>query len=227
MPESKMTEKPEAQRLTGLKKRQQIEIAGRTMFLWVAAASVALSFCVATGQYLFTKWQYNNKIISAKYKAADTLKKNVDSAKQLKEDVDALVANEPLNSVKTKETDSYAKSILDALPGTFDPAALATSLQQAILTRAGVTVESINVPPETDAAEATGPTPQEMKFSVVVSGPFDRIKTMLADMERTIRPMKVSSVNVNGTDSNLRATVEVITYYQPSKAVTIKKEAVK
>jgi len=155
-PELKVT------RLTGLKKRQQIEVAGRTMFVWVAIAAVASSFCIATGQYLFSKWDFNNKIIAKKDTVAQTLDININSANKLKQEVDNLTANQDLASVKTNSEDPNTKSILDALPTTFDPAALATSLQQVILSRSGVSVESITVPPDVDtvttvASALTGP----------------------------------------------------------------------
>lgn len=220
-------------RLTGLKKRQQIELAGRTMFVWVAIAAAALSFCIATGQYLFTKWQHNNKVISAKYDASATLTTNIENAKQLKEEVDSLAANQELASVKTKAEDPNTKSVLDALPTALDPAALATSLQQAILSRSGVTIESIVVPPElavaTDAQQQVDPieaTPQEVKFSFVVSGSYDKIRTLMADLQRTIRPIKITSLNMTGSDADLRVTCEAVTYYQPAKTVNNKVELV-
>lgn len=216
-------------RLTGLKKRQQIEVAGRTMFVWVAIAAVALSFCVATGQYLFTKWDFNNKIINKKNTVVQTLDININSAAKLKEEVDNLTANLDLASVKTNPDDPNTKSILDALPTTFDPAALATSLQQVILSRSGVTVESITVPPDVDtvgvATALTGP--QEIKFSFTVTGTYDKIKTLMVDLGRTIRPMKLTSLALNGSDTNLRAAFEVVTYYQPPKTVILGEELIK
>lgn len=215
-------------RLTGLKKRQQIELAGRYMFIWVVAAAVAVSFCLATGQYLFSKWEYNNKVLGAKYKAADTLGKNITAATELKKQVDALVANSDLASVKTNPDDSTTKSVLDALPISNDTAALATSLQQAILNRSGVTVESITVPPE--VADETSPTkaePQEVKFSFVVSGSYDKIKTLTNDLERTIRPIKVVAVVMNGNDASLRATFDAVTYYQPARTANATEETIK
>lgn len=223
---------PKVTRLTGLKKRQQIEIAGRLMFVWVAVAAVALSFCVATGQYLFTKWDYNNKILSKKYTAAQTLTNNITNAQQLKTEVDNLVANQDLASVKTNPSDSNIKSVLDALPTTIDPAALATSLQQVILSRSGVSVESISVPPDVDtSAGVATSTPstgaQEVKFSFVVTGSFDKIKSLVTDLGRTIRPMKVTNLALNGSDASLRASFEVSTYYQPSQSVSLGQEVVK
>ena len=224
----------------GLKKRQQIENAGRSMFIWVAIASVAVSICLVAAQFLFQKWTYNNKVLDAKYKAAETLKKNIANATQLRDAVNALVSNDDLASVKTNTDDPNTKSVLDALPSNFDATALATSLQKAILSRSGVTVEGISVPSDQEAtttggstgdtasnAAANTPTPKEMKFDVTVSGSYDKIRTMLLDMERTIRPMKVTAITLNGDDAAMTATVSGVTYYQPSKSASIKQEVVK
>jgi Tfp pilus assembly protein PilO len=215
-------------RLTGLKKRQQIEVAGRTMFVWVAIAAIALSFCLATGQYLFTKWDFNNKVINKKNTVAQTLDINIASASKLKEEIDNLTANQDLASVKTNPDDPNTKSILDALPTTFDPAALATSLQQVILSRSGVTVESITVPPDVDTTNVAGLTgPQEVKFNFTVTGSYDKVKTLMVDLGRTVRPMKLTSLALNGSDTNLRAVFEVVTYYQPAKTVILGEELIK
>jgi hypothetical protein len=221
--------KPDSPRLTGLKKRQQIEVAGRVMFVWVAIAACALSFCAATGQYLFAKWQHNNNVMAAKQKASDTLGANINNSKDLIKEVDALVADESLAFVKTDPKDQNTKSVLDALPTTFDPAALATSLQQIILSRSSVAVDNISVPQElaVPSEDALKPTPQQMSFSFIISGSYDSIKKAIADVEKTIRPIKITSLNLAGSDNNLRAAVEAVTYYQPAKSVTVEEETIK
>ena len=227
VPGTPQAPKPETPRLTGLKKRQQIQIAERKMFAWVVVAAVAVSFCLAAGQYLFTKWQYNNKVLGAKYKASEVLTQNLVNAKSLTDEVNALIADNSLSLVKTDPDDSNLKSILDALPTTADPAALATSLQLAVLNRSGVTIESITVPPESDATATTvTATPQEMRFGFIVSGSYKKVEDMMHDLERTIRPIKIISINLNGSDNNLRASVEAVTYFQPSKSVAAPEEAI-
>lgn len=221
--------KPDSPRLTGLKKRQQIEVAGRVMFVWVAIAASALSFCAATGQYLFVRWQHNNNVMAAKQKAADTLAENIKNSQNLIKEVDGLVADQALNYVKTDPKDPNTKSVLDALPTTFDPAALATSLQQVVLSRSSVAIDNISVPQELEVPtqEAMQPIPQEMTFSFIISGSYDSIKQAIADIEKTIRPIKIVSINLAGSDNNLRASVEAITYYQPSKSVSVGEENIK
>lgn len=219
--------RPDTPRLTGLKKRQQIEVAGRIMFVWIAIAAVAVSFCIATGQFLFSKWVHNNKVIVAKTNASDTLSKNIVNSESLKQNVDALVANQALASVKTNPEDQNTKSVLDALPTVFDSAALGTSLQQAILNRSGVAVENITVPQDLAGGQATTSIPQEMKFSFVISGGYQQIQNAILDIERTIRPIKITSMNLTGSDTNLRASVEAVTYFQPAKSVTLGQEVIK
>lgn len=220
----------------GLKKRQQIENAGRSMFVWVAAASVAISICIVTVQFLYQQWSYNNRVLGAKSKAADTLKKNIDNSRKLQEAVNALVSNDALASVKTSPEDPNTQSILDALPSRADPTALATSLQQAILNRSGVTIENITVPSEDPITNdtSTAPSsntqtavPQEMQFTVAVGGSYDKIRSMLLDLERTIRPIKITAIDLNGDDAAMTATISGVTYYQPSKSANIKQEVVK
>lgn len=223
------------QKLTGLKKRQQIEHANRIMFIWVAAASVAISFFLVSAQFLYEKWSYNNRVIAVKTKASDTLTQNVKNAQKLQENVNALVGNQDLASLKTAPDDANAKIILDALPSTFDSTALATSLQLAILNRSGVVIESITVPGQTvrtssstdTASAADQAKPQEMKFSIVATGSYDRIRGMIVDLQRTIRPMKLTTINLSGSDNAMRATIEGVTYYQPAKTLNIRQETVR
>lgn len=218
-------------RLTGVKKRQQIESASRTMFIWVAVASVAVSVCVVVAQFFLQKLIYNQRIINAKIEASDTLSKNLTNAQQLKEEVDALVGNQDLSSVKTNQDDPNTKSVLDALPSQADSTALATSLQQAILNRSSVVIESITVPPETVSTEQSGAAeavkPIEQKFSITVSGSYDKIATMITDLERTIRPMKILSLSLNGSDADMRVTLEAATYYQPAKTTSVKEQVLR
>lgn len=220
------------QKLTGLKKRQQIESASRTMFIWVAAASVAVSVAVVVSQFFIQKLVYNNKVIATKNLANDTLKKNIQNAASLKQEVDALVGNQDLATVKTNSSDSATKIVLDALPSVNDPTSLATSLQQAILNKSGVTIESITVPntvsEEGDVTTSvSNAEPIEQQFSVTVSGSYDKIKNMVVDLERTIRPMKITEINLNGDEAAMRATVSGVTYYQPAKNASIQEETVK
>jgi Tfp pilus assembly protein PilO len=218
------------QKLTGLKKRQQIQSASRTMFLWVAAASVAVSVTVVAAQFFIQRLAYNNKVIAAKTLAADTLKSNIQNAQALKQEVDALVGSQTLSSVKTNPEDPNTKSVLDALPSVNDPTALATSLQQAILGKSGVSIASITVPMADDDVQQPGTTsaqPIEQPFNVTIGGSYEQIRNAVLDLERTIRPIKILNIHLNGDDSSMHATIDGVTYYQPAKTPNINQEVVR
>lgn len=220
-------------RLTGLKKRQQIELAGKAMFVWVAIAAIAVSLAIVALQFLYQQWAFNNQVLGAKSKAAQTLKDNVTAADKLKQNVNQLVGNPDLASIRAKGSDSNLQVVLDALPSKADVTALATSVQQVIAPHSGVSLESITVP--TEAEPSTNSTtsttndsiPVEQKFTVVVTGNYDKIHSFVQDLEKTIRPMKVVNMTLSGTDASLRASIDVITYYQPSKSVNITKKVIR
>lgn len=214
-------------KLTGARKRQQIDTANRTMFTTIVVASIAISFAIASAQYLFTVWQHNNRIISAKYQAIGNLNNNIQKAGELKQQVDSLVANQDLASVKIDQKDPNTKSILDALPADLETAALATSLQQAIINRSSVIIENITIPSESGLNLVTDPTPQAITLSFAVSGSFKQIEELILDLERTIRPIKVNRVTIENSGSGLRATFDVTTFYQPVRSNLIKEETLK
>lgn len=209
-------------RATGLRKRQAIHSASRTMFVWVAVASIAVSFLLVGAQFLYSQFMFNNKVLSAKDKAARTLAEDKDNVEKLKENFGPLDAgtNKNVNSAK----------VLSALPSELDTSAFGTSLQQIIAPRSGVTLESVAINQNqagVDIQVSSEPTPQEIAVSVTVSGQYDQIGEFVKDLELTIRPIKVRTISVTGSDSNTRAALEIITYYQPAKKVELRKQEIK
>ncbi len=209
-------------RATGLRKRQAIHSASRTMFVWVAVASIAVSFLLVGAQFLYTQFMFNNKVLAAKDKAARTLSEDKENIEKLKENFGPLDAG-------TNKNVSSAK-VLSALPSELDTSAFGTSLQQIIAPRSGVTLEAVTINQNQegdDTQSSPSATPQEIPVSVTVSGQYDQISEFIKDLELTIRPIKIRTVNVTGSDSNTRAAIEMTTYYQPAKKVELKKQEVK
>jgi len=227
----------ETQRLTGLSKRRQITMAGRAMFLWVAIAAVVVSLAVVALQFLYQQWSFNNRVIEAKYTASATLTKNVAAVDALKTNVDALLGNPDLSASRSSDSESNLQVIFDALPSKSDVTALATSVQQVIVPRSGVSLESISVPAEDGGATSSStnatatPTTSgsavAQTFNVVVPGNYNSIHTFLQNLEKTIRPMTITTLNVSGSDKSLRATISFVTYYQPDVTVDITRKAIR
>ncbi|HEX6462370.1 MAG TPA: type 4a pilus biogenesis protein PilO [Candidatus Saccharimonadales bacterium] len=214
----------ESKRITGLKKRQAISSANRTMFAWVAIASIAISILLVAAQFLYKQFLYNNNVYSAKSKAATTLATNQENIVKLKEAFGPLDAGTDKNVSSTK--------VLNALPREKDTSAFGTSIQQIIAPLSGVTLESVSIESQSESAEAvadgsTGGGPQPINASVTVSGSYEQILAFVRDLERVIRPITINTMNVTGSDTNTRLALELTTYWQPAKGVEIKKEVVK
>ncbi len=229
---------PETKQLTGLKKRQQIANANKMIFVWVIVASVAIAFCGVTMQFLIRQAIFNQKIIGAKLETQSTLSKNLDNVNKLKENVDALQADTRLAKVKANPEDTNLKVVLDALPTSDDRTALGASLQQVILPKSGVDTsdiatvaaggsESAATDLTSTSVSATASTAPTADFTFASTGDYDRIKTMLGDLERTIRPINVKKLSLQSTDGRVKATVEGVTYYSPQQTVQLGKKTLK
>ena len=217
----------ETQRLTGLGKRRQIKKASKAMFVWVAFAAMLVSFAIVALQFFAQQWIFNNKVLAAKYKANDNLSKSLRATDDLKSNINALVADPDLALTRNSDTESNLQVILDALPTKADVAATATSIQQEIAQGSGVTLESVTPPTEPDSSDTSVTGAQQLQFSLVASGTYQQIQTFLKNLEKTIRPMNIVSLDVSGDDASLRATITLNTYYQPLTTVTVKKQGVK
>lgn len=217
--------------LTGLKKRQQIANANKLIFLWVIIAAVAISICGVAIQFLFRQAAFNQKVISEKAKTQTILTQNLSNANELKKKIDALQADTNLAKVKANGEDSTLKVVLDALPTTDDKSALASSLQQMVLPKSGVSLTELSTitafAEVTEDAAATTQGAQTNNYNFGATGNYDQIKNMLKDLERTIRPMNITSLSIQGTDTSLRVTVEGVTYYLPERTVELGKKTIK
>ncbi len=226
--------------LVGLSKRQQLDKTNRNIFIWVAVAAAVLSLSIVALQFLVREGIFNQEIINRKSKAEKTLQQNLASVEELKQNVDALLANDSLTALRINPTDSALQVILDALPTTGDSTTFSNSLYSKVLSRNGVAISNVTVgdiqaaglaaaPAEltTDATASGTASVQPLKFSVSFTGNQDQIKATMADIERTIRPINVQRLNVRSTEGALGVTVDGETYFLPRSTVEVRKEQVK
>lgn len=224
----------ETKRATALRKRQQIEKANRSMFAWVAGASVIVAFAVVAGQFMVQQGLFNEKVLSEKRATDRTLTENLQAVDTLKEEVNVLLANNNLAESRAQSDDSNLQVVLDALPPTQDSLNLGTSLQSVLLGSRVQRIESISVDGSTsvdsssveDASVENVDGPQEIPFRFTIVGNYDQIKDALNVLQRSIRPIQITSIGVEGTDTNLTATVEAVTYYQPEKTIELRERTV-
>lgn len=213
-------------------KRQQVAQANKAIFLWVAGASVVVALSLVLLQFLVRSAIFNQDVISQKSKTNDTIVKNIDNAELLRKNVDALVADTGLASIRVNPEDSALRVILDALPTTSDTTALSNSLHSRVIGPSGIKVDSISAGALndgseefglTDVAVTTGAT-NSIPFVVSVTGSGDITKSTLLNIERTIRPLNVTMLDIQNSNGILATTIYGEASYLPATKVEITRE---
>ena len=219
-----MSTNADGAQLTGVKKRQQIAGTRKEVLMWVAIASAVVVICLVIGMNIFQRIQYQMKVNTEISKTAKTMEANVEAIDGLIKNVNDLRANRLLTAPGLKADDSTVfQVVIDALPTENDSVSLSSSLQNKILNRSGVTIEQISVDGESSSSsndddEVTTsnvefPVAQPINFRISIVGTYESIKQTLADIERTIRPIIINSLEISGTDDRLTATIQATTYY--------------
>ena len=218
--------------LTGIKKRQQISDTRKQVFIWVAAASAVVMVCLVIGFNLYQRIAYQTKVNSELAKTTKTLDNDVQAIDSVIENVNALKSNKKLNLTNLKSDDSTVfQVVIDALPTEDDSVALSASLQDRILAQAGVTIDQISVEStsttttddDEDSSSSSSidfPTAQPITFRFTIIGSYDAITDALKDIERSIRPIIINQLSIEGSDDRLEATVQATTYYSSSVKFT-------
>ncbi len=220
------------------RKRQQIARSNRTMFLWVAGASVIVAFSVVGSIFLTKQLIFNQSVIAEQTKTADILKTNIVVSKELNKKINQLRANRDISRVpsSTQKSNNLDK-ILDALPYEGDWIGLGSSLQSTLLN--GISLSSLGVDSvsadgasnsgslDLSTIELIGDT-RAISFGFKASGNDSELKTLLARLDNSIRPIKIISMKLESAGPNkIDASIQAITYYQPKKVFELKEKTVK
>lgn len=233
-------QQPSQPAMTGVRKRQQIQDTNKRIFIWLAVAAVIVSICLVALQFLLREFMFNQKIINQKGETNKTLVQNLGEAEKLRENVNALLADENLNSLKyeTSNTKTTALNVvLDALPVEGDTTAFANSLQAVVLPRSGVSITELTtsvtqdggvstIDPSVPVAPATQPSP--LPFTAGFTGRYADIQRALDDMSRVIRPINLQKLTIRASDKDiLQVSTSGMTYYMPARTVEVRTEVMK
>mgnify|MGYP003607658415 CR=1 FL=1 len=223
----------EGKSLTGVRKRQQIASASKQMMIWVACAAAILTICAMVSINLVQHIIYQAKVIDEKSQTDETLKNSIAEFPKLKENINALQTNSGLLALRADMDDTAFNVVIDALPTEDDSTALGSSLQDKILVNSGVVWNDFSPSYGTSASTSTDdtgeesttllskPAAQQLTFSFSINGNYASIKQALIDIERTIRPINITSLSIQGSDSNLSASITATTYYAPKATYAI------
>jgi hypothetical protein len=226
-----MADKPQ----NGLKKRQQIDNTGRKMFFWVAGASVVVSFAIVGLIFLVQKGLMNMEVINAKGETVNTMKQNVENAKELSKSVKKLNGDRSLGLVTSKvKTSNNLDKIFGALPYEEDTVPLAASLQDTLLL--GITLESLSLEggAVSESSDSAAAAPEQVGsaeiigFSFKATGSPDDLKNMFQQLNSSIRPISITSLSLEPAgQGRLTASVSATTYYQAPKVFKLGDKVVK
>lgn len=211
-----------------VRKLPRLHDVNKQTLLWCIGASALVAGCLASSQFLIGEALFNGAIINVKAQTNRTLKHNVESAKALETNVNKLLADEVLAPVRVDEGDNNFRVVLDALPVTGDPATFANSLQGVILKGSNVTIAKLSIDEKKDIQIVPTGTagPRTLRFGVEIVGDYAAIKTALSDIEKTIRPIHMTSVSMIEGTPKLTAKLTGVTYYLPEKSLKLKTESV-
>jgi cell division protein FtsL len=224
---------------TALRKRTQISSANRMMFIWIAVASALVSFAIVTSIFLGQKLVFNEKVLIEKNKTISTLDKDNKAVPDLESAVRVLDTNPDLAGVKANDTDQTIQVILDALPSDANSLALGASLQNKLLAGVpGLTLQSLQVDPvqgvETltdasvvDASAVATDTDNQITFNFSVSGNADALRQALTNLERSIRTIDITNLQIQNQGNSQIMTVQARAFYQPVKNVSLYDKVVK
>jgi hypothetical protein len=231
-----------AQESTAIRKRQQIANANRMMFMWVAGVSAVVGIALVASVFLFQKALFNEKVLTEKSKTASTLVNNNKVVDELKNQVRVLNTNDALKSAMAPGESQPIQVVLDALPSEANSSAFGASLQKKFLNADGLQLDALSVDPVIgvesqsttgvqDASKSSSSVSQnQITFSFTVSTDVSNanaLKSLLTNLEHSIRPIDISSLSVEAQGVRLVLKVEGATYYEPAKTVDLKDKTVK
>lgn len=220
-------------------KHLQVDKANQTMLIVIASASIISAFCLMSTKALLNQSSYQRRVLAAKHTAVKQLKSNISAVNTLVTQYNIFESanpniiggqggTKPGNGINDGDN---ARIVLDALPSQYDFPALISSVEK-IVTNAHISTQGIS---GTDQGQATTPSatdkanlqPITLNFSLNTQSDYSGAQTLIKDLERSIRPIDITNIQLSGSAASMNLTVTANTYYQPAKSLTISQKEIK
>lgn len=215
-------------------KRALIDKNNSRLVLIVSAAVFVVVFSLVATKALVNQIVYQTNTISRKKDAANMLKKNLETVKNLQPSYTSFV-NTTTNVIGGNsfgagpKDGNNAKIILSALPSIYDYPGMTTNLE-TIINDKGVVLSSITgIDDEITQSAYNGdsePKPVEMPFQFTVSSDYQHVRDVIDALEKSIRPMEIRELSIMGTQGKLSLDVGAVTYYQQGRTLDLKEKVV-
>lgn len=215
-------------------KRSLISKASSTMVLTTTLAAFVVVFCLVASKTLLSQANYQNKVIGVKKDAVSQLKDNIAARDSLVTSYQAFV-DTPQNilggdpSGSGEQDGDNAKLVLDSLPSKYDFPALATSLEKMINAQGLQIVGITGTDQEVQEKGKTEGAPQAvaMPFEIQVSGSYEAVQGLVRMFGNSIRPFQIQTIELGGSQTNMTATINAQTFYQPEKTFKVQTEVLR
>lgn len=217
-------------------KKIAISKANAQMVGFIAAACFVSIFCLFASKAVWDANFYRAKVVSKKQKAHDQLEKNIQNYDSLKGSYDDFNNRDPnaIGGSKNGGNDNdgtNSKLILDALPSTYDFPALASSIEKIMADRSlkvaniSGTDDQVNQQSNT-SSEAPKEVPIPFSFTINNAN-YTSVQQLVSALQKSIRPIVIDTLTVNGGGQDMTIIVNAHTFYQPAKNLNVKQELVK
>lgn len=224
--------------IPGKDKNPKVGKAANSAIVVLAVSTFIVVFCLVSAKALLVQGAYQRRVVNAKHATVNQLKDNIAAADTLTKQYGSFDNSNP-NAIGGKSDVSdntpppdgkNSRIVLDALPTTYDFPALISSLSK-LLDMDGISNKNIGGSDQ-PASFASQPSSNPQPVTIVGiplggSSTYAGIQTLVKDLERSIRPFDVMSIQFNGGEANMSLTLTMNTYYQPAKAITLESKEVK
>lgn len=215
-------------------KRLKIDQANSSIMIIIAVASVLTIFALVSSKSLLSQAAYQRRVLNAKRDTIKQLKANIDNVDKLISQYKVFESQDPnlLGGSRTGQgpTDgNNSRIVLDALPSTYDFPALTSSIEK-ILSNQQINTRSISGTDNEASNNETvsgNPQPVAMNLAIDSDSDYNGVKTLINDLERSIRPFDIINMSLSGTESSMNISISVNTYYQPAKILSITQKEIK
>lgn len=191
----------------------------------MTVCTFVLVFSFLISKELIADIRFNQKVISKKNEVNSTLKKNVDSLDELKSNYESLKKDGPNPS-----------KVLQALPLETDYSGLGDEYE-AMAGAAGARLSNIAIDTTVSNTGSTGSTSlaptvantdavQKFRFRISVTGTYESLQKLTQSIEKSLRPTKIESISISGTEPSITADFVITSYFQPRALLELPKETI-
>jgi len=205
--------------------------------LSMAVTIIALIILVVAGRSFYIRIGHNSRVLSAKQTAEKQLETNLSNLPQLAQAYQALGTKQSLAEQALPDTDDFPATVatIEAIAGASNVGLVSVSPQTVTATSTSTTTPTtggsssgaiISTPPAQVSAMSSLAA-QPTTYSINIKGPYSGVLTFLSDLQLSARPIKITDIQLSGTNSSLTGTIGAQTYFFLPQVLVDKSEVVK